>query len=288
MVKMGNVWDRTVEVLNGRGGMLAGLALLSLFAPAALAAAFKSFAAPSTATLLASGLLTLGVTIAALWGQLAIIAASSDPATDRPAAIDAANRRVGPAIGIALLLALIFTIALLPAFFLFLGAGFDWTAISNGTPPAATAPGIAGVGVLYVLALGIALLFVGARLLPFYAVILHERCGIGTIARCWRLTRRHTWRLVGVVLLFVLVAGIATLAAQTVIGLLFRLMLGAGAAQAVAFAAAIAGQAVSTALTLVAIVFSAQLYLALVDRERRLRERAATPVAADDTWRDPA
>ena len=286
MVKMGNVWDRTVEVLNGRGGMLAGLAVLSLFVPAVVAAAFKSYTPATSTTTMVSALLTIGVTIAALWGQLAIIAASSDPATDQPAAITAANRRLGPAIGIALLLALIFIVALLPAFFLFVSAGFDWTTISNGTQPATMAPGVAGLGALYVMALGIVLLFVGARLLPFYAVILHERRGLGTIARSWRLTRRHSWRLVGVVLLFVIVAGIATLAAQTVFGLAFRLLLGGEAAKTVAFAAAIAGQAVSTALTLVAIVFSAQLYLALVDRERRLRMRA--DAAAGETGRDPA
>ncbi len=34
MVKMGNVWDRSTEVLSGRGGMLAGIAIPTLFVPA--------------------------------------------------------------------------------------------------------------------------------------------------------------------------------------------------------------------------------------------------------------
>jgi hypothetical protein len=68
---------------------------------------------------------------------------------------------------------------------------------------------------------------------------------------------------------------IATWAAQMVSGLIFRLALGADAQKTVAFLAAAVGQAVSTALTLVAIVFSAQLYVALLAREQLLREKAS-------------
>ena len=114
------------------------------------------------------------------------------------------------------------------------------------------------------------------RLVPLYAVVLHERRGVGAIARSWRLTRRHSWRLIGVVLLFLIVLLVASTAAQSVVGLIARLALGAEARGTVAFIAALAGQAVSTALTLAAIVFSAQLYLALVTRERLLAERAAS------------
>ena len=119
------------------------------------------------------------------------------------------------------------------------------------------------------------MLFVGARLLPLYAVVLEERLAVAAIARCWRLTRRHTWRLVGTVLLFVVVLMIATWAAQSVSGLIFRLILGGNAQATVALLAAAVAQAVSAALTLVAIVFSAQLYVALVARERMLRDKAA-------------
>ncbi len=275
MVKMGNVWDRTVEVLNGRGGMLAGLAVLTLFVPAVVSAAFKSFAPPSVGTAIVGLVLTVLVAIAALWGQLAIIAASSDPSTDRAAATAQANRRLAPAIGIAVVLALVMIAAFMPAFVLLVQAGIDWMAVSRGAQPVVTAPAAAGFASLYAIVLGIVLLFVGARFLPLYAVILHERLGLGAIARCWRLTRRHTWRLVGTILLFLIVLLIASWAAQSVVGLVFRLALGAGAIATATFLGALAAQAVSTALTLVAIVFSAQLYIALVARERLLQARAA-------------
>ncbi len=41
---MGNVWDRTSEVLSGRGGMLAGIAALTLFLPGAINAAYVAYA----------------------------------------------------------------------------------------------------------------------------------------------------------------------------------------------------------------------------------------------------
>ncbi|MCP3736424.1 hypothetical protein M9979_16275 [Sphingomonas sp. RP10(2022)] len=272
---MGNVWDRTVEVLNGRGGMLAGLALLTLFVPTAIPAAFKAYATPSTATTLIGVLLLVVTTVIALWGQLAMIAASIDPATDGRAARTLATARLPAALLVAVVLAVVLTIAFLPSLALLVRAGFDWTAIAQGAQPAPTAPGAAALAGLYALVLGIVLLFVGARLLPLYAVVLDERLGLGAVARCWRLTRRHTWRLVGTILLFLIVLLIATWAAQSVVGLIARLILGGEAVASVGFIAALAGQAVSTALTLVAIVFSAQLYVALTRREQALREKRA-------------
>ncbi|NYD90704.1 hypothetical protein [Sphingomonas melonis] len=275
MVKMGNVWDRSAEVLNGRGGMLAGIAALSLYVPQLVNAAWTTFAPPSSMTTAMIGLvIVVSAAVVAIWGQLALIAASLDPATDRRAAIAQANSRLAAALLVAVVLTIVITIAFLPSIVLLIRAGFDYQALAAGTPMAPTNPGAAGLAGLYAFMLGLVLLFVGARMLPLYAVVLHERLGVAAIARCWRLTRRHTWRLVGAVLLFVVVLMIATWAAQMVSGLIFRLALGADAQKTVAFLAAAVGQAVSTALTLVAIVFSAQLYVALLARERLLREKA--------------
>ncbi len=279
MVKMGNVWDRTVEVLNGRGGMLAGIALLTLFVPNAIYGAYRAYATPSTPTTIVGLLLIVATTVAALWGQLAIIAASTDPATGAADARGQANRRLPAAIGVVLVLTLVAIVVFLPAAVLIALAGFDFLAIANGAPPVATSPAMAGLGMLYTLVVSLIVLFLGSRLLPLYAVVLHERHGIGAIARSWRLTRRHTWRLFGTVLLFVVVLTIATWAAQSVSGLIFRLILGGEAQATVAFLATTVSQAVSTALTLVAIVFSAQLYVACVARHAALQERAAQRAA---------
>lgn len=275
MVKMGNVWDRTVEVLNGRGGMLAGIAFLTLFVPAVIKAAHTAYAAPGMTKVAVGAVLTLATTVVALWGQLALIAASTDPATHRAAALRQANARLAPALLIALLLAIVLSLLFVPVFVLLVAAGMDFAAIGNGVAPNVTAPGAAALAGLYGLVALVVLLFVGVRMLPLYAVVLHERHGAGAIARSWRLTRRHSWRLIGALLLFLIVLLVATGAAQSVSGLILRLVLGAEAKVTVDFLAATIAQAVSTALTLVAVVFSAQLYVALVTRERLLHERAA-------------
>jgi len=275
MVKMGNVWDRTVEVLNGRGGMLAGIAALTLFLPAVIDAAHMAYAPAGMAKTIGGAVLTLATTVVALWGQLALIAASTDPATDRAVALRQANGRLAPALVVAFLLALVFALLFLPVFALLAAAGLDFTAIGNGATPNVTAPGAAALAGLYGLVALVVLLFVGVRMLPLYAVVLHERHGAGAITRSWRLTRRHSWRLIGVLLLFLIVLLVATGAAKSVSGLILRLALGAEAQTTVDFLAATVAQAVSAALTLVAVVFSAQLYVALVTRERLLHERAA-------------
>ncbi|EZP54724.1 MULTISPECIES: glycerophosphoryl diester phosphodiesterase membrane domain-containing protein [unclassified Sphingomonas] len=280
MVKMGNVWDRSVAVLDGRGGMLAGVAALTLFVPQVIAAAYTAYAAPSTAKVVIAVVIQILVTVAALWGQLVITAAASDPALDRPAAGRLARVRFGPALLVALVLALAFSLLFLPAALLFSYAGIDVTHLGDRATPVVSSPGAAGAGGLYTVVMLIVVLFVAVRFLPLYAVVLHERLGLGAIARSWRLTRRHTWRLIGAVLLFLIVLLVATMAAQSVSGLVLRLALGADSAATVGFLSASIAQGVSTALTLMAIVFSAQLYVALVAREQLLRDKAAR------TWTD--
>lgn len=274
MVKMGNIWDRTAEVLAGRGGMLAGIAVLTLFVPGAINAAYGAYAPAGTLRSAIALLLLLGVTIASVWGQLAIIAAATDPATTRPVAQGHATARLLPALAVALVLGVAFGIAFLPAIALLVVAHVDVAGMANGTAAASSSSaGPIALAGLYMLVAFVAMLFVGARLLPLYAVVLRERRGLGAIARAWRLTRRHTWRLVGAVLLFVVVLLIASWAAQAVAGLVTALVLGGDQAATVKFVGQLAGQAASTALTLVAIVFSAQAYLAFTARDAALAAR---------------
>lgn len=274
MVKMGNVWDRTMEVLNGRGTMLAGIAAVTLFVPAVISAAWTAYGAPA-----GSGAITMIITLlaalAGLWGQLFVIAAASDPQTGRAAARRQADARFVPALLVVLVLGAVMLVALLPTVVMLSAAGFDFAAMAQGAKPAPTSPGLGMLAVFYALIVFVVLLFVGGRMLPLYAVVLHERLGLRAIARSWRLTRRHTWRLFGVIVLFLIVLMIATGAAQSVSGLIFRIALGAESRATVTFLAATVAQAVSTALTVIAIVFSAQLYVAFTTRERLSQERAA-------------
>ncbi len=273
MVKMGTVWDRTIEVLNGRTGMIAPIALFGMLVPSVIRDGFVAFSTPGTAiALLVGSVLAIVALIAMIWAQLAIVAIASDPATDAAEARRQAGVRVLPAIGITVLLTILAALFVVPPVVVLIQSGFDFTAAANGsrvqmTPPSAGAAGFVGV---YSLVLMIVFLWIGARLVLLNPVILNERLGIGAIRRSMRLTRGLTWRIIGVLILFAIVMLVSTWAAQSVTGILFRLALGAGGVATATFLSGIAATIVTTAFTALAAVFTAQLYVAV-------REKSVTP-----------
>ena len=271
-VKMGDVWDRTGAILSGRGSTLAMVAALTIFLPAVVRDAYVAYADKGTpAFALIGGVLTIAVLLIALWGQLVILALASDPAVDRAGAQAQAGRRIGPAIGVSVLLMLALIVLSLPIVVAMAGAGVDWTAMANGGTMAAAdiGPGRSLFIVGYGLLLAVAILFIGARLTLVTPVILHERRGAGAIGHSWALTRGHSWRIVGVLLLFLIVLLVAVSAAQAVTGIVFGLILGAEAVTTVALLAGIAAGIVSTIFTVIALAFIAQLYAALSAHQSR-------------------
>ncbi len=266
MVTMGAVWDRTTEVLAGRAGMLAGIAVPTLFLPGIVRDAFVAYSTPGTSGLAAIGsLLSLVVLVITIWGGLAVIALSSDPNTDRAAAIGVANHRFLPAIGVSVVMVVAVVATLIPLVALVGFSGVDFAAVAAGKQPSMSGmnPGALVGATLFMLVWGIAVLFVGARLAIWQPVLVNERLGLRSIARAWRLTKGATWRIVGVLILYSIVLMVATLAAQAVVGIVFRLILGADNIATARFLGTIAGAAVSTIFVVLALVFTAQLYMAL-------------------------
>ncbi len=272
-VKMGTVWDRTVEVLNGRTGMIAPIAVVGMLVPSVIRDGFVAFSTPGTAMFaLVGSVLAIGALVAMIWAQLAIVAIGTDPATDAADARRQAGRRVLPAIGITILLTLVAALLAVPPVVVLIRSGFNFAAAAAGTnaqmtPPSAGAAGFVG---LYSLAYMLVVVWIGARLVLLNPVILNERLGIGAIRRSIQLTRGLTWRIIGVLILFVIVTLVSTWAAQAVTGILFRLALGADGIATATFLAGIAGTIVTTAFTALASVFTAQLYVAV-------REKHAVP-----------
>jgi hypothetical protein len=272
MVKMGTVWDRTVEVLNGRTGMIAPIAVLGILLPSVIRDGFVAFSTPGTASFaLVGGLLTLVALVAMIWAQLAIVAIATDPATDAASARRQANSRLLPAIGITLLLSIVAVVFALPPIAALAFAGFDFTAAASGRPVATPGVGNAAMfSALYLLAYLLLALWLCARLVLLNPVILNERLGAGALRRSVRLTKGLTWRIIGVMILFAIVLLVAAGAAQSVTGIIFRLALGADSITTATFLAGIAGTVVTTAFTALAAVFTAQLYVAV-------REKHVTP-----------
>jgi hypothetical protein len=268
MAKMGTVWDRTVEVLNGRTGMIVPIALLGMLLPSVVRDGFVAFSVPGTPSfVLVGGLLTLVAVVAMLWAQLAIVAIATDPATDAASARREARSRLLPAIGITLLLSVVALVFALPPLVALVYAGFDFTAAASGLPVAA--PGIGNAAMfsaLYFLAYLLLIIWLGARLVLLNPVILNERLGVGALRRSVQLTKGMTWRIIGVLILFAIVMLVSTWAAQSVTGIIFRLALGSGGITTATFLAGIAGTIVTTAFTALAAVFTAQLYVAVREK----------------------
>ncbi len=272
MVKMGTVWDRTVEVLNGRTGMIAPIALLGMLLPSVVRDGFVAFSTPGTPSFaLIGGLLTIVALVAMIWAQLAIVAIATDPATDAASARSQARSRLLPAVGITLVLSIVALVVALPPIVALAHAGFDFTAAASGRPVATPGVGNAAMfSALYFLAYLLLAIWLGARLVLLNPVIVGERRGLGALRRSIQLTKGLTWRIIGVLILFVIVALISTWAAQSVTGIIFRLALGADGIATATFLAGIAGTVVTTAFTALAAVFTAQLYVAV-------REKSVTP-----------
>lgn len=261
MTRMGDVWDRTVAVLQGRGGMLAHIAALAIFLPAAVRAGAQAYADPASPGLKALlGLIAIAALVVSVWGHLAILAAASDPAVLRSDAMRMATRRLAPAVGLSLIVVVVVGLLFAPMMIALAGSGVPLQAMTTGGA-ATLPPRVAGFIGLYTLAFLIVALIVGARLVLLNAVIVLERTGIGAFARSFRLTRGLTWRIIGVLLLYVVVLLVAGGAAQLVAGTIAALLLGAGATAT--FIAAVAGALVGAVLSVVAIVFTAQLYAAV-------------------------
>ena len=275
MVRMGTVWDRALEVLRGRANILAPVAALAIFLPTVVSSAVAAYgqpapgAAPDVGASALAAIVSLVVLVASIWGQLALLAIATDPATTRADAGRQASRRLLPALGVVIVLVAIFSLLLLPAIVPLVQSGLN---MQDPQAMRALSPGVAGFAGLYFLAFFIVAIIIGARLLLLNAVILNERRGLGAIRRTFQLTRGLTWRIIGVMLLFGVLLIVSMLAVQAVVGLVFRLILGADQIATVGFLAAIAGAAVSTALTVVAAAFTAQLYVAVAGEERRSTE----------------
>lgn len=275
MVRMGTVWDRALDVLRGRVNIMVPIAVLAIFLPTVVSNAVAAYGQPAPgagASGAASGLgaiVALVVLVAGIWGQLALLAIATDPATTREDAGRQATRRLGPALAVVIVLVVIFALLLLPAILPLIQAGLD---MNNPQSMQSLPSGTASFVGLYFIVFLLAAIVVGARLILINPVILGERRGLGAISRSFQLTRGLTWRIVGVMLLFGVLLLIAMFAAQAVTALILRLILGGDALPTITFLSSTVGAVVSTALTVVAAAFTAQLYVAIAGKGARLAD----------------
>jgi hypothetical protein len=273
VVKMGTVWDRTAEFLSDNIGAVLPLALIAFFVPASIEGNFEAARQGATpGFVLALQLIQLAFGILSVWGSLAIAAMALDMG-DAQAAGAIARRRLVPALVVSVAMLLAAMLLVLPVAIFLQLSGYDMVAIALGRDFSFT-PATAGVIALYFLALGALLLWLSARLAVVTPVIVREPRMFGALARSWELTRGVAWRIVGVLLLYMFVAGVAYLAAQTVFGSVFALVTGGSPSGGFSLAGvltSIVTAAVQTGFTVILPAFAAKLYLALTTQPR-LRE----------------
>lgn len=266
MVKIGDVWDSTTDVLGGRAGLIAPLAIAAFVLPSVLQSVIRLYSGPTPGTAALVALIGLGALIASLWGQLSVIAVASNPETTREQAGRVALGRLPANLLVLVVLAGIGLLLTLPIFAVLGATGFNFAAAANykgagSMPP--IAPAALAFLVLYMLALAVLGIWVSARLFLVNAVILNERRALGALGRSFALTRGLTLKLIGVALVFGIVFLVALLAAQSVVGLVFRLLLGPANIATSLLMAAIAAAFVTAAFTVVVQVFAARLYAAV-------------------------
>jgi hypothetical protein len=272
MVNMGNVWDRATEFLSDNVSAIIPIALFAIFLPISLQANLQPVAQSTPSAAFAINIVSLICSLLSLWGQLAIIALAIDPAGGRPAALPIANKRLLPAVGILLLMFVAMIVLIIPIGVSLGLSGYDFNAAMAGGKQELPA-GAAGFVAIYGLFAVLAGIWIFARLALIYPVIVWERRGAGALQRSFVLTRGIVWKVIGVMILFCIVGGVAILAAQFVFGSILRLLMGGeGDISVASVLTSILVGAVSTAVTVLVSAFIAKLYLAVRDRRESIVE----------------
>ncbi len=265
-VTMSTIWERSTEFLGDRRGALAPIVLLGLFVPLILIGNLMPLVGSSgrIGDLTLGGLVLL-LSLVTSWTGLVITALALDPAIPRGAALQAANRRFLPVIGIGLVTLAAVLVLASPVAIALATSGVDMAALSAGRmQPSPATGGALAFASLYSLALAVVLFWAYARCVVLVTpILLAERRGLGVYRRNFELTRHIAWKVIGVLLLYGVVSWVASAAAKTVFGTVFALLFGTdGTVTLASVLTQIVVAAVSTLFSLLAVVFLAKLYVA--------------------------
>ncbi len=267
MMSMGNVWDRTAEFLSDYLGTVLPIALLAIFVPLTISANLTPlYAGASQLTVTGLAVVAVLLGLVSLWGQLAITALTLDPALGRHVT-SVATRSAPAAVLLAVLKVVVVTVLAIPPAVILADAGVDLSVVQAGVfpeIPPPVQPWVALYGLL-VVAVGF---WVVPRLVLLNPAIVGDRLAIGAIARSWRLTRGAALKIVGVLILYHVVAWVSYLAATKAFGAIMYLVAGRGedGISLASVLTTIVGAAVSTGFTVLGTAFVAKLYIALLAR----------------------
>jgi hypothetical protein len=268
-VRIGDVWDQTVDVLRGRAGILAGIAFAALVGPGVIAAALGTIIPLAGGAMALVPLVRLAVIVLMILAMLAVTAVASDPAVDRAQAFRIAGQRLLPALGLLVLLVVVAALLFVPAGVLLALSGARMNAAGTIDMSGAASGYSIAAAASVLLAVVLALWF-SARIVPLFGIVVNERHGIGALRRSLALTRGATLRLIGVLILYFIVTSVAMFAGTMVVGVIARLALGAEALGSVRFVVAVVSTLISAAATVLQSVFYARFYVTAQAQEQRM------------------
>lgn len=274
VVNMSQVFDRAAEFISDNLGPLAPVALMALFVPVSILLNLGALAAPGGAGAIVGQAVSLVLALVTTWGGLAVAALAIEPGIGRRGAIDRATQRFLPAIAVSLAVLALVVVLTLPFGVIMALGGFDPTAAQGGGETTIT-PG-AGLGfVAYFLVFVVVLLWLGARLALLTPIVIMERRGAGVFARALLLTRRLTWKIIGVTLLYGILFAVSFMAVRFGLGAVLRLAIGGdGPVTVASVLSAIFTSLVVTAFAVLKSAFVAKLYLAVRDAREAIVEAA--------------
>lgn len=266
MVKMGTVWDRAAEFLTDNLPAILPIALFAFFVPLSIMGSLGPVLNAQTEGLaLALWGIVFALTALVNWGSLTLISMAMER-EEEPGKI--AAQRLIAAILVWLAIGALLVVLALPVVLTVTSGVRDGATLSI---PAVVAWPL----MIYVLCAIIAAVWLLARLILVYPVIVAERAWFGAIWRSWVLTRGFGLRIVGVMILYFLVSTVGMLATQTVFGSIFTLIAGPGGGLSLSSVlTSVMIAVVGTGFSVIVPVFTAKLYLAL---NAAGRDRAAAP-----------
>jgi hypothetical protein len=260
MVKMGTVWDRTAEFLTDNLPAILPIALFAYFVPFSVMGSLSPILDEANGLSAALWIVIFALVAVVNWGGLVLIAMALERAGDLRAE---AARRLAPALALSVLMfGVILLLAMPPVLAIAASGGMQDAAFDI---PIAVAWALA----LYCPLAIVAGMWIVARLLLINPVLVAERRWLGAFVRSWMLTRGAGLRIVGVMILYTVVAIVGVLATKTVFGTIFHLIAGAGDGLSLSnVLTSVMVAAAQTALSVIVPVFSAKLYLALSNAAR--------------------
>ncbi|MDO7842569.1 hypothetical protein [Sphingomonas immobilis] len=250
MVNLGSVWDRTTGFLKTDYANVLPIAAGGIFVPlAALGILLTSMSGQDTPGDWMMGLGALALALVTVGGNLAVTALAIDPAAGAGGAI----RTTAARLPVALAVAALGFVALFGPLVLLAWAFLNTMRDDNG----AAATAVVG----YCLLVCPLALLIAARLLLFTPALVAERAGFGALLRSLRLTQGMTWKLVGLLLLYLIVTQVAAMLVRAVI-----VPLGITALATILVAL------VQTGFSVFATAFTARLFLAVRDMREMIVE----------------